>query len=976
MAANRVGRRLGRASPARSGGLSPGSASADLKSKEEKDAELDKRIEALRRKNQALIKRYQEIEEDRKKAEQEGIAVTGARRAPPADVPHVAERRQGEMAGATLTVQVLLSPEEKRVVSDERKPHVSHRALRGNPNARGSARGGPGLGRVSPRAECRPEQSSWEGAEGDGTGIGKRGRGGRRPRGRGGPAGEAGPDRRSKEWEERRRQNIEKMNEEMEKIAEYERSQRDGLQERNPVRNFLDDPRRSGPFAESDRREGSRRHIRNWGGADFDKIKTGMEQGKAWPPPGRGSARCREETLDMTLSMTGRERAEYIRWKQEREQIDRERLARHRQATGEWRREWDAEKMDTMFKEGAKPGGSLGHKQEESKRPPKMPTLGAFLPEHQPQRRRKGRGRGHARGAPPKPYSRHDNRWEEEEAEEMGPEAAPAEAKAHSAPVRQEELPASPHAAPDEDEDQWEDVSEGEEGEDEGSVSQGASSVAEEEEDEAPPSSPQVLTAKPPGRDGPSPLAMPPSEPETSNAEGKPVTPFSPVEGYHPVSDWGEEMELSSPQAHCTKSPLAPLADGAVGPPPGALVEERGEGPRAPTPEEGTTTEPGEQGAAMDPAQRLAPSSSSSSSSSMAEFPEGQQTRPVLRTGDPEPTLRVTRASRRRPLDGSGAARRALLRQELGGPAGAAGPRNDRLTLNWGPAHFSSSALLSRGPWVSVPAQKGASLRPASGDALAPPRARAGCRGQRLGRASSAQGSMAKRRRPGSVAVARAEVRGCQAPSRRTQSPPAPTPFAGCKCSGSPSRRGRSLARAPRPAAAGDRRASGERELVWQGGDQGSPRPCSGALHGWEKRVLGEEAEGSAPSEEPAPIGRNPAEQRCDTAETAEELRKGPGWALPIPRLRDCGRDDGPGWAAGLGCSRGAGEGRGGARGKGARGGARPGERAATPRHRSSWAGQRSRTDFSAAARRRRARELPRRTAFWPLSGSGARRAP
>lgn len=31
---------------------------------------------------------------------------------------------------------------------------------------------------------------------------------------------------RNKEWEERRKQNIEKMNEEMEKIAEYERNQR------------------------------------------------------------------------------------------------------------------------------------------------------------------------------------------------------------------------------------------------------------------------------------------------------------------------------------------------------------------------------------------------------------------------------------------------------------------------------------------------------------------------------------------------------------------------------------------------------------------------------------------------------------------------------------------------------------------------------------------------------------------------------
>lgn len=51
----------------------------------------------------------------------------------------------------------------------------------------------------------------------------------------------------------------------------------------------------------------------------------------------------------MTLSMTGRERAEYVRWKQEREQIDRERLARHRQPTGEWRRAWDAEKTDSAL---------------------------------------------------------------------------------------------------------------------------------------------------------------------------------------------------------------------------------------------------------------------------------------------------------------------------------------------------------------------------------------------------------------------------------------------------------------------------------------------------------------------------------------------------------------------------------------------------------------------------------------------------
>lgn len=103
------------------------------------------------------------------------------------------------------------------------------------------------------------------------------------------------------------------MNEEMEKIAEYERGQKvrsvkplsltlrlkdiltwgytvfehfhlffknDG--EKNPTRNFLDDPRRSGPIPEADRKEGSRRHVRNWGGLDFENVKTGAEAGKEW----------------------------------------------------------------------------------------------------------------------------------------------------------------------------------------------------------------------------------------------------------------------------------------------------------------------------------------------------------------------------------------------------------------------------------------------------------------------------------------------------------------------------------------------------------------------------------------------------------------------------------------------------------------------------------------------------------------------
>lgn len=55
----------------------------------------------------------------------------------------------------------------------------------------------------------------------------------------------------------------------------------EGVLEPNPVRNFLDDPRRrGGPLEEPerDRREGSRRHGRNWGGPDFERVRCGLEQ--------------------------------------------------------------------------------------------------------------------------------------------------------------------------------------------------------------------------------------------------------------------------------------------------------------------------------------------------------------------------------------------------------------------------------------------------------------------------------------------------------------------------------------------------------------------------------------------------------------------------------------------------------------------------------------------------------------------------
>jgi hypothetical protein len=49
---------------------------------------------------------------------------------------------------------------------------------------------------------------------------------------------------------------------------------------------------------------------------------------------------------EMEMKMTGKERREYLTWKQQREEIERERINRHKTQSGEWKREWDVDKTD------------------------------------------------------------------------------------------------------------------------------------------------------------------------------------------------------------------------------------------------------------------------------------------------------------------------------------------------------------------------------------------------------------------------------------------------------------------------------------------------------------------------------------------------------------------------------------------------------------------------------------------------------
>ncbi|XP_076783461.1 coiled-coil domain-containing protein 9 isoform X8 [Arvicanthis niloticus] len=476
-----------------------------------------------------------EIEEDRKKAELEGVAVT-------------APRKSRSMEKENMAV------EEKSLGSSRRTP--------GTPRPPGASRGGRTHPQQGGRAGVGRASRGWEDGAGEQLRGGTGGRG-RRGRGRGSPhllgAGDnSTSDRKSKEWEERRRQNIEKMNEEMEKIAEYERNQREGVLEPNPVRNFLDDPRRrGGPLEESerDRREGSRRHGRNWGGSDFERVRSGLEQERQGRRAGLGSGG------DMTMSMTGRERSEYLRWKQEREKIDQERLQRHRKPTGQWRREWDAEKTDGMFKDGPAPPHDLSHRYDDQAwaRPPKPPTFGEFLSQHKAEvnsRRRRKNSRPQAKVAP-RAYSDHDNRWEtKEEAVSSAPESSQSMSLEETPTQQPPETPTPAHRPPEEDGE--EDVGEEEEDEEWEDVSEDVTEEEDEEEEEeefeeeeegpkdqeaapVPDHQPEAEPAGKPTCEQVDPVPAGPQE-LLSPVPVEPPSPFSPSEDHQPVSDWGGDQ--------------------------------------------------------------------------------------------------------------------------------------------------------------------------------------------------------------------------------------------------------------------------------------------------------------------------------------------------------------------------------------------------------------------------------------------------
>ncbi|XP_053238376.1 coiled-coil domain-containing protein 9B isoform X1 [Podarcis raffonei] len=261
---------------------------AVLRKKEQKDVELDKKIIALRKKNEALMRRYHEIEEDRKRAEQEGMAVTSRKARPDG-----------------LTITITKAHNEKRVVSEKwgsSGPPASSFGIGSEEEEDDEESDHLFTFRMGKRVQLAVTM--------DNKAKGKR----------------VVSEKRGSECLVSPGEAPDISEEEIDQLVAFRRGRRMQIAITMDNKGRVDEKRTV---------------ERRWSEGDkhSENVLVRKERGKS-PQKSPG---------DKGSTLTGRERSEYMRWKKERDQIDLERLARHKNARGEWRRAWDTEKSEHMF---------------------------------------------------------------------------------------------------------------------------------------------------------------------------------------------------------------------------------------------------------------------------------------------------------------------------------------------------------------------------------------------------------------------------------------------------------------------------------------------------------------------------------------------------------------------------------------------------------------------------------------------------
>ena len=307
---------------------------------DKKEASIDKKIAAIRKKNEERLRRLKEIEEDKANSGSCGKSLLIIE-----DKLNVSTRRaslEGEQKGDGNVY--LTSASGFKTASTKYEPQRSCKMATG-PSAIGAVHDSveeEGNVQASNDVDIAAIERDRGCGRGRGDGRGD-GRGGGRNRGRGrsrsgtkdesvmvhrrskvrGRGEDSRGDRRAQLREEERLKNIREYEATLKEISLYEDAQMDGSSGKEKTEKDIRKEREAA--LKETRKERHSYHVR------------GHRTGKTYP-------QFRNSQTDSRIHITGKERQIYDEWKSERDRIEAERIGRLKEASGKWRRDWDKDK--------------------------------------------------------------------------------------------------------------------------------------------------------------------------------------------------------------------------------------------------------------------------------------------------------------------------------------------------------------------------------------------------------------------------------------------------------------------------------------------------------------------------------------------------------------------------------------------------------------------------------------------------------